>query len=691
MDIWRYSDWYGWRAQNQVRYSQRHIWHWRDWIIESTNKDKGYDEMIVEMLAGDELAPNNPDVTRATGYLARNWYMFDRNVWLKDTVDYTAMAFLGLTVKCARCHSHKYDPITHEDYYRLRAFFEPYDVRTDRVTGEADLKKDGIPRVYDAHAETPTYRFIRGADSSPDTEHPLTPAIPAFFGNSELKITPETLPLDVYYPDSRPFVHRDLVAAAKGDIEKAETELRKAHEELDKAKQQLANPPAPAPVAAGAGNRSAPVSPPEDKALDAVLKAQAGVALKQKELASAQAALPALEARIAADEAKYSAKPPANLEELEAAAMKVERHANVMKAEENLLRAQQELAAAKPESETYDKEAVKKLGEAKAQLEAAAKALESQDAYTPVGKIYPDSSTGRRLALARWIANKQNPLTARVAINHMWLRHFGQALVPTVFNFGISGKSPSHPELLDWLAVELMDRNWSMKSIHRLIVTSNTYRMQSSTKGASSANAKIDPDNRYLWRMNEQRMQAEVVRDSLLSIAGQLDSTMGGLEIEAAKGLESHRRSVYFQHTPDVQVTFLKVFDEANPNECFQRNESIVPHQALALANSTLSLQVARTLERQITKQVGEPAAADSKFVAEAFDAILNRPPSVAERSESLKFLLQQEELFQDPTKLTPVATGPPGEIKPESFPHLRAREDLVHVLLNHTDFVTIR
>jgi len=691
MDIWRYSDWYGWRKQNEVRYSQRHIWHWRDWIIESVNKDKGYDEMIVEMLAGDELAPNNPDITRATGYLARNWYLYDRNVWLKDTVDYTAMAFLGLTVKCARCHSHKYDPITHEDYYRLRAFFEPYDVRTDRVAGQPDLQKDGIPRVYDAHAETPTYRFIRGADTSPDTEHPLTPAIPAFFGNAELKITPESLPLDVYYPDSRPFVHRDLIVEAKGDIERSETALKKAQEELEKAKQQLSRPASPAPDVAGTGNRSTAASATDDKTLDAVLKAEASVALKQRELASAQAALPALEARVAADEAKYSAKPPANLEELESAAMKAERHANVLKAEENLLRAQQDLAAAKPESETYDKEAVKKLGEARAQLEAAAKALQSQDAYTPVGKIYPDSSTGRRLALARWIANKQNPLTARVAVNDMWLRHFGQALVPTVFNFGISGKPPSHPELLDWLAVELMDRNWSMKSIHRLIVTSTTYRIQSSTKGANSPNAKIDPDNRYLWRMNEQRMQAEVVRDSLLSIAGQLDTTMGGPEIEAGKGLESHRRSVYFQQTPDVQMTFLKVFDQANPNECFQRNESIVPHQALALANSKLSLQVARTIERQITKQAGEPAAADANFIAAAFDIILNRPPSAAERDESLKFLGRQEELFQDPKKLTLIATGVAGEMKPESDPHLRAREDLVHVLLNHTDFVTIR
>ncbi len=691
MDIWRYSDWYGWRKQDQVRYSQRHIWHWRDWIIESVNKDKGYDQMIVEMLAGDELDPTNPDVVRATGYLARNWYMFDRNVWLKDTVDYTAMAFLGLTLKCARCHSHKYDPITHEDYYRFRAFFEPYDVRTDRVPGQPDLKKDGIPRVYDAHAETPTYRFIRGVDSNPDTEHPLTAAIPALFGNSELKITPQPLPLEAYYPDSRPFVHQDLLAAAKGDIEKAEAELKKAQEELAKAQQQVVLAAAHEPAAPGAGNRSGATTPAEDNSASAILKAQAAVALKTKELASARAALPALEARIAADEAKYSPKPPGNLEELEAAALKAERRANVLKAEENLLRAGQELTAAKPTSDVYDKAAVKKLAEARKQLEAAVKALESRDAYTPVGTIYPNSTTGRRLALARWIANKQNPLTARVAINHIWLRHFGQALVPTVFNFGMSGKPPSHPELLDWLAVELMDRNWSMKSIHRLIVTSNTYRMQSSTKDPANPNRKIDPENRYLWRMNEQRMQAEVVRDSLLSIAGKLDTTMGGPEISASKGLESRRRSVYFQHTPDMQVTFLKVFDEANPNECFQRNESIVPHQALSLSNSSLSLEVARLLEQRITKEVGEAAASDSRFIANAFEIVLNRPARAAERTESLKFLREQEQLFQDPKKLTPVQTGTEGAVKPESDPHLRARENLVHVLLNHTDFVTIR
>ena len=664
MDIWRYSDWYGWRVQNQVRYSQRNIWHWRDWIIESVNKDKGYDEMIVEMLAGDELAPKNPDVVRATGYLARNWYMFNRNTWLQDTVDYTAMGFLGLTLKCARCHSHKYDPVTHEDYYRFRAFFEPHDVRTDRVPGQPDLLKDGIPRVYDADPTAATYRFLRGNESSPDKDRPLTPAVPAVFGNSELKTAPIPLPLEVYYPDSRAFVHSDLISQSKAEIEKAEAELVKAREELAKI---------------------------DAKDAPAAEKAKGAITLREKELASARAALPAMQARVAADEAKYAATQPANVEELAAAALKAERHANVLKAEENLLRAQQQLTAARPESETYDKEAAKKLDQARAQIAAAAKALETADAYTPVGKIYSDSSTGRRLALARWIADKQNPLTARVAINHIWLRHFGQALVPTVFNFGMSGKPPSHPELLDWLATEFMNQNWSMKAIHRLIVTSNAYRMQSSTKDPKDRNTSADPENRYLWRMNPRRMEGEAVRDSLLHIAGQLDTAMGGPEIDAKTGLESRRRSVYFQHTPDIQVTFLKIFDEANPNECFQRNESIVPHQALAMANSSLSLKQARLIEQQITKQVGADAATDAKFIARVFDVVLNRFPTAAERAESEKFLAGQNELFRDPAKLTLIKTGAAGEIKPATDPHLRARANLVHVILNHNDFVTIR
>src|SRR5947207_3185631 len=165
MDVWRYSDWAGYQAE--VRESQPFVWRWRDWIVESLNRDKPYDQMVREMLAGDEIAPTDPKVLAATGFLARNWYKFNRNVWLENTVEHTSKAFLGLTVNCARCHDHKYDPVSQIEHYRFRAFFEPYEVRTDRVPGEPDTKKDGVVRAFDADGAKKTFLFLRGDEKSP--------------------------------------------------------------------------------------------------------------------------------------------------------------------------------------------------------------------------------------------------------------------------------------------------------------------------------------------------------------------------------------------------------------------------------------------------------------------------------------------------------------------------------------------
>ena len=333
-------------------------------------------------------------------------------------------------------------------------------------------------------------------------------------------------------------------------------------------------------------------------------------------------------------------------------ARKLERAAGVLKADENLLRAQIELSAAltaQPASE-------KRVTEAKKKLTAATEALTlPAEGYTPIGKSYPEFSSGRRLALAQWIASRDNPLTARVAVNHIWLRHFGSALVPTVADFGRNGKPATHPQLLDFLAAELMEGGWSMKRLHRLILTSQSYRMRSTH---DAANAKIDPDNRYLWRMNSRRMEAEAVRDSMLQVAGQLDAAMGGADIPAEKAGESRRRSIYLQHTPDLPVQFLKTFDSANPAECYERNESVVPHQALALANSDFSREQAKALAQRLADSGQRP----EQFAAAAFEAILGRPPVTAELAAAVKFLRTEAD-----------------------------REDFVHVLLNHNDFVTVR
>jgi hypothetical protein len=216
-----------------------------------------------------------------------------------------------------------------------------------------------------------------------------------------------------------------------------------------------------------------------------------------------------------------------------------------------------------------------------------------------------------------------------------------------------------HPALLDWLAAEFMDRGWSMKAIHRLIVTSAAYRQDSRPDPADLAR---DPDNVYLWRWTPRRAEAEVVRDCVFAVADALDSTLGGPDIAHQSGLAVPRRSLYFQHAAEKQMEFLQIFDAAGVTECYRRKESILPQQALALANSELSLRMARRLAQVLSDQAGSDP---SGFITAAFERVLSRPPTEAELSECLSYL------------------GPDAG--------LRRRESLVHVLLNHHDFVTIR
>src|SRR5262249_7017966 len=231
MDIWRYSDWWG--LGTEVRNSQKHIWHWRDWIIESLNADKGYDQMLREMLAADELYPNDLDRLRATGFLARSYFIFNRNSWLEEVVEHTSKGLLGLTLNCARCHDHKYDPLAQQDYYRFRAFFEPYQLRTDMLPGQPDFAKDGLPRAFDCNLDTPTYLFVRGDEKQPRTDRPLTPALPPLLCPTPPEIKPVSLPLEAHAPGLRPHV-------LAGHLEAAERQIVAARLAADQARKALA-------------------------------------------------------------------------------------------------------------------------------------------------------------------------------------------------------------------------------------------------------------------------------------------------------------------------------------------------------------------------------------------------------------------------------------------------------------------
>jgi len=669
MDVWRYSDWDGFKQQ--LRGSQRHIWHWRDWIVQSLNDDKGYDRMIVEMLAADEETPNDTSALPATGFLARNYHKSNRNIWLDATVEHTAKAFLGMTLNCARCHDHKFDPIAQTTYYQFRAIFEPHNVRTDLVPGQPDVMKDGLPRAYDADLTAKTFLYLQGDDKRPDKDHPMTPAVPAVLGG-KFDVQPVVLTIETYYPALVASVEKRQVAAAR-------RQLTAAQKALDTATKQT---------------NGKPDSP------DANPTAIQTLELKQT---VAELRLKSLVARFAADRKKFTGGDTADdvkqRKQLARAASAVERQLKLRQAELVLSQKQAAVKAAASSEEKDKKKKQVALATAKKELATAQKALKTAQAaskksgsnYTPVGKQYPRTSSGRRLALARWIANDNNPLTARVAVNHIWLRHFGEPLVDNVFDFGLRSAKPRHVELLDWLAVELMEHEWSMKHIHRLIVMSRTWQLASSTGRIANPSTEKDRDNHYLWRMNVRRMDAEIIRDNVLAVSGQLDKTLGGADIDHLEGETTRRRSIYLRHAYEKQMTMLVLFDAPSPNDCYRRSESIVPQQALALTNSSLALGQSRLLARQLWQEVSADKSPQPRFVRAAFLQILSRPPADAELAVCQQFLTTQAATFFDTSKLTTFVGGAAPVVKPATDPQQRARENLIQVLMNHNDFVTVR
>ena len=647
MDVWRYSDWAGWSGGNQIRDSKPHIWRWRDWIVEALNKDKGYDRMVLEMLAADELAPLDTDALRATGFLVRNFKMLSREQWMEDTLKHTSQAFLGVTVGCAKCHDHLVDPISQREYYQLRAVFDPHDVRTDRIPGQLDTAKDGLVRAFDKKPEALTHLLIRGDERTPDTNKVMEAGVPlALCGLTSPsrtggKLTVETvkLPWLAAQPDQREFVFQDTLAAS-------ERGLAQAREAFAKLKAD------PAAAIEKVREHELTVAATEAKhvALAAVIRAEKLEVAGRKDTD---------EWKRAATEAVAAQRQQAVADaQLKQQQTQVALAGALKKAEDG--KPAEPKAPAKKGEKAADPEALKKqLAEAEKALVTAEKDLQTAPAtaFKPrTVESYPATSTGRRLAFAQWVADAQNPLTARVAVNQMWLRHFGRGIVPTPADFGRNGRPPSHPQLLDWLASEFVARGWSMKAIHRLLVTSSTYRMASTP---DVANAKLDQDNFFLWRMNSRRLEAEAVRDNLLFVCGSLDLAMGGPEIDHNLGLTSKRRSLYLRLAAEKEVEFLKIFDGPAVTECYERRPSVMPQQALALANSELALTEARRLAKQLATDD------DEGFVRAAFAQVLARRPTAEETRLGRDFLA--------------VAVKE------------RARENFVLVLLNHNDFVTVR
>ena len=537
------------------------------------------------------------------------------------------------------------------------------------------------------------------------------------------------LPPTAWYPALKEFVQSDEIGqrtkrlvAARAHLAKSQLALLQLEQQRSKAEAALATA------------RQVSEEKPDDEAAAEVAARLAEFGQIEQQLAAAQRELTvlalqqthaaaeaaAIHARIAADKARF-AEGAGDVEELARRAAQLEGEAHLSGERAKLAVAEKTLADHKsltePPAEEADRKAVKQAetdaATARKAIAEAEKAIADtpkqteQAEYTLLGPQYPKTSTGRRAALAGWITSPVNPLTARVAANHIWMRHFGRPLVESVADFGRSGQQPSHPKLLDWLAVELMDhdpvsadpsekqRPWAMKKIHRLIVTSNTYRLSSRPGSDAHPNFQKDKDNLYWWKFNRQRMQAETVRDSMLFLCGRLDPTIGGQEVAADQEAESLRRSMYFAIYPEAggAMPFMTLFDPPNPTDCYRRSETVVPQQALAMANSAVALNQGRQLADTLSKLVSidsDLSVSDGSFIVASFEQILCRQPTAQELRVCHQFLSKQRELYER-VGSERLETEPPQGLTPAaSDPVQRSRQSLVRTLLNHNDFVTI-
>lgn len=590
LDLAGYADSEGGQHADRVR---PHAYRYRDYVIRSFNGDKPYDRFLHEQIAGDELADyeNAPVITReiydnlvATGFLRMapdssyagiTNFVPDRLEIIDDELETLSSAVMGLTLRCARCHSHKFDPIPQRDYYRLAAVFKG---------------------ALDEHDWLPPTRGSGPAGTR-----------------------------DRYLPQVM-------------------TTERQAWEVHDR---QLRSE------------------------IDAI---RSRVRQKEKELAK----------KYGTDDPKKSKEKAPELKKLADDAERRIRELNGQRKPEPLVRALWDRGAPSP---TYILQRGDYLRPGRLVGPGVPSVL--TDGRSPFDVRPPRAdagSTGRRLAFAHWLTRLDHPLTARVMVNRIWKHHFGRGLVATLDNFGKAGARPSHPALLDWLATEFVRRGWSIKEMHRLMMTSSTYR-QSSTVEVN--HEELDPDNRLLSRRQLERMQGEVLRDALLAVAERLDPTPfgppDGVEargdglVISAKRDGRWRRSIYVLQRRTQPLTILENFDtpRMNPN-CVERAESTVAPQALHLLNNAMVRELAKSLAQRVRREAGSDP---ERQIERAYLIATGRGPDREERRVALDDFHRLAERWRRHAG---------GETAEEGVAHQRALENFCHALMNSAAFLYI-
>jgi hypothetical protein len=614
LDLVRYADSGGF----EFDVDRPEMWRYRDYVVRAFNDDKPYDRFIREQLAGDEYAPDSQEAMIATGFLrlgpeGGGGGERGRQDQLDDLITTTSLTFMGLTVGCARCHDHKFDPIPQKDFYRIQAIFAPsrpinyplvgadvvvaHRAETQRIDGlQRPLKKakEEIEAPYlkelveEAVSRLPEYMQI--AWQTPPEKRTAGQRLNV----QQIKKTLEDDTL------SQKLTEKDIVARMSDDDKRRHQELAEKIKALDQQK------PKPYPTTRAIGE---PGSKPG----------------------------PTYFLHRGAHDAKGPVVTPGALSVIN--------------------ETDYEFAAPPPNAK----------------------------------------SSYRRRGFAEWLASPQNPLTARVMVNRIWQHHFGEGIVRTPGNFGKLGEPPTHPELLDWLAVEFMSegageresdgatgrrgdgakenrqfairnpqssdpqsairnpqsKGWSVKRMHRLMMTSQAYQMASND---IAANVSIDPENRLLWRMQRVRLEAEIIRDQILAVAGNLNRAMGGPCVHPyidPKLFQSStkrtwpgkhdddpstwRRSLYVYSKRSIRYPLFETFDQPNLiNSCDRRNRSTIAPQALLLMNNNFVLTEAKYFGERLRREAGDDPRAQ---VERAYRLALGRAPAAFERAKAVEFI----------------------------------------------------
>lgn len=655
LDVARY-------AEDQAHTFQARMYpngyRYRDWVVASFNRDLPYDQFVIAQIAGDLLPEANGRLERlpALGYLALGPVYYKdagcagkaESDEIDDRIDTLCRGFLGLTVSCARCHDHKFDPIPTQDYYALAGVFASTQYR------EAPIASEDVVQQYDARAEAIKGQEKRLADAQATEARKL--------GESFAPLTSKYV-LAAWKLQHRGEQKADELAKKLADelglerflIERWSqflmTDLVQKRAYLADYKQVLA---------AQAGKSDIASDPAAVAAVE-----QAGVALQEKfvtalktrdelDAAYAQRLAEATEA----DKGKVE-KPkhaPAQVELLKdlltekngPLALPKDRVDKLLpEASETLLTGiQKELDQAKkdlgPKYPTAHSLTDGKPTNTKVHLRGSHKDLGDEVPRRFLAILGPDEPQSfqegsGRLELARAIANPANPLTARVMVNRVWLHHFGRGLVGTPSNFGLLGERPTHPELLDYLAAKFVASGWSLKQLHREIMLSATYRL-ASDQGSTSKDKELttDPDNRLLWRQNRRRLDIEAWRDSMLAVSGNLDATLGGSAVNLNDG-GNRRRTLYAAVSRHELNGTLRLFDFPDPNLTSERRVSTtVPMQQLFVLNSDFLVRQAKALAGRLAT---ETPSDDKVRIERAYAILFQRTPSEAEVRIGLSYL----------------------------------------------------